>query len=428
MPDAPGSLPHVVIVGGGFGGLTAAKALRRRPVRVTLVDRQNHHLFQMLLYQVATAGLSPGDIASPIRWILRRQANTRVLMADAERVDVAARTLVCDVGPIPFDYLILAPGVTHSYFGHDEWRRHAPGLKTLDDALAVRARVLMAFERAERAASAADRRRWLTFIVVGGGPTGVELAGAIVEIARHALRKEFRAIDATTATVLLLEGGPDVLPSFPQDLRDRARRDLERLGVTVRTGALVSRIEEGVVHVGEERLEAGTVLWAAGVQASPLGASLGVPLDRAGRVRVEPDLSIPGAPSVFVVGDLATIAGDNGRPVPGVAAAAIQEAQHVVRNIDADRAGRPRTPFRYRNPGDLATIGRAAAVADLGWIRFAGWPAWLFWLFVHILKLTGFRNRVVVFVQWAWAYFTFQRSIRLITGQATADGGPPARP
>jgi NADH dehydrogenase len=349
-------------------------------------------------------------------------------MADAERVDVAARTLVCDVGPIPLDYLILAPGVTHSYFGHDEWRRHAPGLKTLDDALAVRARVLMAFERAERAASAADRRRWLTFIVVGGGPTGVELAGAIVEIARHALRKEFRAIDATTATVLLLEGGPDVLPSFPQDLRDRARRDLERLGVTVRTGALVSRIEEGVVHVGEERLEAGTVLWAAGVQASPLGASLGVPLDRAGRVRVEPDLSIPGAPSVFVVGDLATIAGDNGRPVPGVAAAAIQEAQHVVRNIDADRAGRPRTPFRYRNPGDLATIGRAAAVADLGWIRFAGWPAWLFWLFVHILKLTGFRNRVVVFVQWAWAYFTFQRSIRLITGQATADGGPPARP
>jgi NADH dehydrogenase len=427
MAQASAVLPHVVIVGGGFGGLTAAKALRRRPVRVTLVDRQNHHLFQMLLYQVATAGLSPGDIASPIRWILRRQPNTRVLMAEAQRVDVAGRTLVCDVGPIAFDYLILAPGVTHSYFGHDEWRAHAPGLKTLDDALAVRAKVLMAFERAERAASAEERRRWLTFIVVGGGPTGVELAGAIVEIARHALRKEFRTIDATTATVLLLEGGPDVLPSFPEPLRDRARRDLERLGVTVRTGALVSRIEEGVVHVGEERLQAGTILWAAGVQASPLGATLGVPLDRAGRVRVEPDLSIPGAPSIFVVGDLATVPGENGRPVPGVAAAAIQEARHVVGNIDADRAGRPRTAFRYRNPGDLATIGRAAAVADLGWIRFAGWPAWLFWLFVHILKLTGFRNRVVVFVQWAWAYFTFQRSIRLITGQAAPDAAAPPR-
>ena len=424
MSDAPGSLPHVVIVGGGFGGLTAAKALRRRPVRVTLVDRQNHHLFQMLLYQVATAGLSPGDIASPIRWILRRQANTRVLMADAQRVDVPGKTLVCDVGPIAFDYLILAPGVTHSYFGHDDWRAHAPGLKTLDDALAIRAKVLLAFERAERAASAAERHRWLTFIVVGGGPTGVELAGAIVEIARHALRKEFRTIDAATATVLLLEGGPDVLASFPQPLRERARRDLERLGVSVRTGALVSAIDEGVVQVGEERLEAGTILWAAGVQASPLGATLGVPLDRAGRVRVEPDLSIPGAPSIFVVGDLATVAGDAGKPVPGVAAAAIQEAQHVVANIDADRAGRPRGVFRYRNPGDLATIGRAAAVADLGWIRFAGWPAWLFWLFVHILKLTGFRNRVVVFMQWAWAYFTFQRSIRLITGQAPADVGP----
>jgi NADH dehydrogenase len=423
MSQAPGVLPHVVIVGGGFGGLTAAKALRRRPVRVTLVDRQNHHLFQMLLYQVATAGLSPGDIASPIRWILRRQANTRVLMADAQRVDVPGKTLICDVGPIAFDYLILAPGVTHSYFGHDEWRAHAPGLKTLDDALAIRAKVLLAFERAERAVSADARRRWLTFIVVGGGPTGVELAGAIVEIARHALRKEFRTIDATTATVLLLEGGPDVLPSFPPPLRDRARRDLERLGVSVRTGALVSRIDDGVVTAGDEQLEAGTILWAAGVQASSLGATLGVPLDRAGRVRVEPDLSIPGAPAIFVVGDLAALAGDGAKPVPGVAAAAIQEAQHVVANLDADRAGRPRAAFRYRNPGDLATIGRAAAVADLGWIRFAGWPAWLFWLFVHILKLTGFRNRLVVFVQWAWAYFTFQRSIRLITGQGTSDAG-----
>jgi NADH:ubiquinone reductase (H+-translocating) len=422
MPDP--SVPHVVIVGGGFGGLTAAKALRRKPVRVTLIDRQNHHLFQMLLYQVATAGLSPGDIASPIRWILRRQANTRVLLADAVRVDVAGKTLITDVGPIPFDYLILAPGVTHSYFGHDEWRAHAPGLKTLDDALLIRAQVLLAFERAERATAEADRRRFLTFVIVGGGPTGVELAGSIVEIARHALRHEFRAIDSRTATVLLLEGGPDVLPAFPKELRDRARRDLERLGVTVRTGAKVERIEEGVVHVGEERLEAGTILWAAGVQASPLGATLGVPLDRAGRVKVEADLSVPGGPSIFVIGDLATLEGPQGRPLPGVASVAIQEAHHAVGAIEADAAGRPRQAFHYRNPGDLATIGRAAAVADLGWVRFAGWPAWLFWLFVHILKLTGFRNRLVVLVQWAWAYVTFQRSIRLITGRVTAPRPP----
>jgi NADH dehydrogenase len=347
-------------------------------------------------------------------------------MADAHGVDVAGKTLLTDGGPIPFDYLILAPGVTHSYFGHDEWRAHAPGLKTLDDALGIRAQLLMAFERAERAASAEDRRRLLTFIIVGGGPTGVELAGSIVEIARHALLHEFRAIDSSTATVLLLEGGPDVLPAFPQELRDRARRDLERLGVTVRTGAKVERIEPCVVHVGEERLEAGTILWAAGVQASPLGATLGVPLDRAGRVKVEPDLSVPGAPSIFVVGDLATLNGPEGRPLPGVASVAIQEAHHVVGAIDADRAGRARGTFRYRNPGDLATIGRAAAVADLGWIRFAGWPAWLFWLFVHILKLTGFRNRLVVFVQWAWAYLTFQRSIRLITGRGSDPARPPA--
>ena len=426
MPAPAAALPHIVIVGGGFGGLTAAKALRRARVRVTLVDRQNHHLFQMLLYQVATAGLSPGDIASPIRWILRRQSNARVLLAEAQRVDATARTLVCDVGPIPFDYLILAPGVTHSYFGHDEWRPHAPGLKTLDDALAIRAKVLMAFERAERAGGGAERRVSLTFVVVGGGPTGVELAGSIVEMARHALRHEFRAIDSRTATVLLLEGGPDVLPAFPPELRARARQDLERLGVTVRTGAVVSAIEAGAVRVGAERIEAGTILWAAGVQASPLGATLGVPLDRAGRVKVEPDLSVPGAPAIFVIGDLAALVNEAGRPLPGVAAVAIQEARHAVGAIAADLAGRPRAAFRYRNPGDLATIGRAAAVADLGWVRFAGWPAWLFWLFVHILKLTGFRNRLVVFVQWAWAYFTFQRSVRLITGRGGAEPPAPA--
>ena len=424
MADPTPAPPHVVIVGGGFGGLTTAKALRRERVRVTLIDRQNHHLFQMLLYQVATAGLSPGDIASPIRWILRRQANTRVLLGDALHVDKAAKALICDFGTVPFDYLVLAPGVTHSYFGQEAWREHAPGLKTLDDALRIRAQVLLAFERAERARTADERRRWLTFIIVGGGPTGVELAGAIIEIARHALRREFRAIDARTATVLLLEGGPDVLPSFPQDLRDRARRDLEHLGVTVRTAAKVSAIEHGVVHVGDERLEAGTILWAAGVQASPLGATLAVPLDRNGRVLVEPDLSVPGAPAIFVVGDLASLKDAAGKPLPGVAAVAIQEAQHVVREILGDAVGKPRAPFTYHNPGDLATIGRAKAVADLGWIRFAGWPAWVFWLFVHILKLTGFRNRLVVFVQWAWAYFTFQRSIRLITGR-NHDGRDP---
>jgi NADH dehydrogenase len=424
MAEPTHAPPHVVIVGGGFGGLTAAKALRRERVRITLIDRQNHHLFQMLLYQVATAGLSPGDIASPIRWILRRQSNTRVLLGDALHVDKAARALICDFGTVPFDYLVLAPGVTHSYFGQDAWREHAPGLKTLDDALRIRAQVLLAFERAERARTEDERRRWLTFAIVGGGPTGVELAGAIVEIARHALRHEFRAIDSRTATVLLLEGGPDVLPSFPKELRDRARTDLERLGVTVRTAAKVSNIEHGVVHVGEERLEAGTIVWAAGVQASPLGATLAVPLDRNGRVLVEPDLSVPGAPFIFVVGDLASLTDATGKPLPGVAAVAIQEARHVVREILGDAVGKPRVPFTYHNPGDLATIGRAKAVADLGWIRFAGWPAWVFWLFVHILKLTGFRNRVVVFVQWAWAYFTFQRSIRLITNRGR-DGQDP---
>lgn len=417
LPIAEGGVPHVVIVGGGFGGLTAAKALRRMPVRVTLIDRQNHHLFQMLLYQVATAGLSPGDIASPIRWILRRQRNVRVLLGDVQAVDTARRRVVCDFGEVEYDYLILAPGVTHSYFGHDEWQRYAPGLKTLDDALGIRARVLVAFEQAERARTPEERRRLLTFVVVGGGPTGVELAGALAEIARHALRREFRAIDPGQAAVLLLEGGPAVLPAFPEDLRMRAHRDLERLGVTVRTHATVSRIEEGAVYVGDERIEAGTILWAAGVEASPLGRTLGVPVDRAGRVLVEPDLSIPGHPEVFVVGDLAAFLHDGGRPLPGVASVAIQQARHAVKSITASLHGRPRTAFHYRDPGNLATIGRAAAVADLGWIRFSGWFAWVFWLFVHILKLTGFRNRVVVFVQWAWAYFTFQRHIRLITGR-----------
>ena len=418
-----GESPHVVIVGGGFGGLTAAKALKRLPVRVTLIDKQNHHLFQMLLYQVATAGLSPGDIASPIRWILRRQRNVRVLLGDVQAVDAAKRRLICDFGDVAYDYLILAPGVTHSYFGHDDWRQYAPGLKTLDDALNVRAQVLMAFEQAERATTREERRRLLTFVVIGGGPTGVELAGSLAEIARHSLRREFHAIDPGSATVLLLEGGPSVLATFPEELRERAQRDLVRLGVSVRTRAIVSAIEPGAVLVGDERIAAGTILWAAGVEASPLGRTIGVPVDRAGRVVVEPDLSVPGHPELFVVGDLASFTHDGGKPLPGVASVAIQQATHAVRAIGGDFDRQPRRPFHYRNPGDLATIGRASAVADLGWIRFAGWPAWVFWLFVHILKLTGFRNRLVVFVQWAWAYFTFQRSIRLITGRSRAAGG-----
>ncbi len=420
-PD-PAAPAHVVIVGGGFGGLTAARALRRLPVRVTLVDRQNHHLFQMLLYQVATAGLSPGDIASPIRWILRRQRNVRVLLGDVREIDAPRKRLICDFGELDYDYLVVSAGVTHAYFGHDDWQAHAPGLKTLDDALRVRAQVLVAFERAERAESPDEQRRLLTFVVVGGGPTGVELAGALAEIARNALRREFRTIDPGSATILLLEAGPHVLASFPERLRLRAARDLERLGVTVRTGAAVSAIERGAVQVGQERIEACTILWAAGVAASPLARTLHVPLDRVGRVLVENDLSVPGHPEVFVVGDLAA-ARDRGAEWPGVAPVAIQQGRHAVRNIQRDLDRQPREPFHYRNPGNLATIGRAAAVADLGRLQFAGFPAWVFWLFVHILKLTGFRNRLVVFVQWAWAYFTHQRSIRLITGRS----GEPSR-
>ena len=419
--SSPSTTPHVVIVGGGFGGLTAARALKRQPVRVTLVDRQNHHLFQMLLYQVATAGLSPGDIASPIRWILRRQRNVDVLLGDARAVDVAGRRLHCDFGDLSYDYLILASGSTHAYFGHDEWQVYAPGLKTLDDALAVRSKVLLAFEQAERTTAPDERKRLLTFVIVGGGPTGVELAGALAEIARHSLRHEFHRIDPSETTVLLVEGGPAVLPSFPPELQTRAQWDLQRLGVTVRTKTIVTHIEDDAVYVGDERIAAGTVLWAAGVAASPLGRTLGVPVDRVGRVIVEPDLSIPGHREVFVVGDLAAMSQD-GKQLPGVAPVAIQQANHAVEGIVRDLERQPRMPFRFHDPGNLATIGRAAAVVDLGWIRFTGWVAWVFWLFVHILKLTGFRNRVVVFVQWAWAYFTYQRSIRLITGQ---QGKPP---
>jgi NADH dehydrogenase len=411
-----GSKPKVVILGGGFGGLYCARALRRAPVSVTLVDRGNHHVFQPLLYQVATASLSPGDIASPLRHILKRQRNVEVWMGEGTDVDVDGRVVVLADGLIAYDYLVVATGATHAYFGHEEWAAHAPGLKTIDDAIEMRRRFLLAFEAAEREADPDARRRLLTFVVVGAGPTGVELAGAMAEIARKVIPRDFRFIDTRSARILLLEGGPRVLPTYPPDLSEKAGRQLERLGVEVRTDALVTRIEEGAVLVGGERVAAENVFWAAGVLASPLGPKLGAPLDRAGRVIVEPDLSLPGHPEVFVVGDLAH-AKQEGGIVPGVAQGAMQGGAHAARQILRDLAGEPREPFRYWNKGNLATIGRAAAVADLGRIRLSGFVAWFVWVFIHILYLIGFRNRLVVMIQWAWAYLMYQRGIRLITGR-----------
>ena len=414
--SAQQSVINVVIVGGGFGGLTAARALGRAPVNVTLLDRRNHHVFQPLLYQVATAGLSPGDIASPIRWVLRRERNVKVLLAEAVGVDTAGkRLLLADGGSTPYDFLVIATGAAHAYFGHEEWQPLAPGLKTLEDGLEIRRRVLLAFEKAELEPGTAARARWLTFVVIGGGPTGVEMAGALAELARN-MRRDFRNVDPRDARIVLLEGGPTVLPSFEPRLRDFAARALVRLGVTVRTGALVTGVDEGGVAIGPERIEAATILWAAGVAASPLGRALGAPLERAGRVVVNADLTVPAHPEIYVIGDLAAFTHTpDGTLLPGVAAVAIQQAQHAVKNILRAVKGEPRLPFAYHDPGNLATIGRAAAVADFGRLKFTGYFAWLLWLFVHIMKLTGFRNRVVVFVQWAWAYFTQQRAVRLIT-------------
>jgi NADH dehydrogenase len=409
-------MPRVVIVGGGFGGLYAARALRRAPVEVTVVDRRNHHVFQPLLYQVAMAALSPGDIASPIRWILRRQKNVDVILAEATGFDLAANRLILKDGVLDYDYLIVASGATHAYFGHDEWRRTAPGLKTLEDALEIRRRVLIAFERAEREMDPARRAAELTFVVIGGGPTGVEMAGALAEISRHSLARDFRHFDPGSARILLIEGGPSILSTFPEVLRQAAMRDLQRLGVTVRTNSIVTDVPPGVVSVGSESILAETVLWAAGVSASPLGAALDAPLDRAGRVKVLPDLTIPGAPNVFVIGDLANLAGDDGRQLPGVAQVAIQMGRHAVHNILRAIEHQPLRPFHYHDLGNMATIGRASAIADFGRFRLSGLMGWLAWLFVHILNLIGFRNRLVVLVQWAWAYFTYQRGIRLIAG------------
>ncbi|MDR3634622.1 MAG: NAD(P)/FAD-dependent oxidoreductase [Isosphaeraceae bacterium] len=412
--------PRVVIVGAGFGGLNAAQALRRARVRVTVIDRQNHHLFQPLLYQVATAALNPSDIASPVRRILRHQANAEVLLAEVSAIDLARQRVVLDDGAMAYDFLIVATGATHSYFGHDDWAQFAPGLKSIPDALEIRRRVLFAFEAAEREPDPARRRSWLTFVVVGGGPTGVELAGALSEIARHALAKDFRHIDPTQAHVILLEGTNHILPAFVAPLPEKGRRQLERLGVDVRTGQIVTAIDAAGVAIGPDRIEARTVLWAAGVAASPLARTLGVELDRAGRVRVEPDLTVPGHPEVAVIGDLAHFDQD-GALVPGVAPAAIQEARHAARNVVRSLRGQPRLPFRYRDKGSLATIGRAAGIAQIGRVRLSGLVAWLAWLFIHILFLIGFRNRVFVLFSWAWSYVTYDRGARLITGPPHRD-------
>ena len=410
-------LPQVVIIGGGFAGLAAARRLAGVPCEVTIVDRHNHHVFQPLLYQVATAGLSPGDIASPIRWILRKQARLRVMLATVTAIDSAARTITLDdQTPLAYDYLIVGAGATHSYFNHGEWQDVAPGLKTLDDALAVRRRLLLAFEEAELEADPARQRFLMTFVIVGGGPTGVELAGALAEIARQALRSEYDAVDPATARIVLIEAGPSILPAFPQSLRDSARRALVRLGVDVREGTAVTQISSGLVQLGDERLEAHTILWAAGVAAAPIARDLGPGLDRVGRVIVEPDLSVAGHDRVLVAGDLACFTHQAGQPLPGVAQVAKQMGHHAAANVARLIAGETPRPFRYRDPGNMATIGRAAAIADFGFLRVSGFLAWTLWLFVHIFFLIGFRNRVSVLVQWAAAYLTYQRSVRLITG------------
>jgi NADH dehydrogenase len=406
--------PRVLILGCGFGGLFAARALARAPVEVTVVDRTNHHLFQPLLYQVATAGLAAPAIAEPIRRTLARQRNVTVLYGEAQRVDVAARQVILENGDaLPYDRLILATGATDSYFGHDEWRAHAPGLKTLEDAFAIRERILLAFEHAEREADPVKRAAWLTFVVIGAGATGVEMAGMLAEIARHTLKGEFRRFDPRNARVVLVEGMDRVLPPYAPDLSERARVQLERMGVTVWLGRKVTGIDAQGVQLGGDRLEAKTVVWCAGVAASPLGATLGVPLGRGGRVIVEPDLSVPGHAEIQVVGDLALLPGHE-PPVPGVAPAAKQMGRHAARNIVAALAGRPTRPFRYRDYGQLATIGRSSAVAMFGRIHVWGWLAWVAWLTAHIYFLIGFRNRIVVLIDWAWAYWTFERSARIV--------------
>jgi len=414
--------PRVVIIGGGFAGLAAAKVCRGKSVDVSVIDRTNHHLFQPLLYQVAMAGLAPSDITVPIRWILRNERNVRVIFGEVVKVDPAAREVIVDSlgAPVGYDALIVTAGARHAYFGHDAWEACAPGLKSLEDALEMRRRFLTVFERAELTSDAAERASLMTFVIVGGGPTGVELAGMMIEIARKAMPSDFRSIDTRNSRVVLVEAGPRLLPALPEGSSIRARRDLERLGVEVRTGAAVTGVDGHGVRIGDEFVRARNVFWAAGNQASPLGAMLGGPVDHAGRVIVRDDLSVPGHPEVFVAGDLAAVVRADGSLVPGVAPAAIQEGRRAALNALRIVNSETTSPFRYYNKGDLATIGRNRAIAVFGRFEVAGYPAWLLWLFVHILYLVGFRNRLSVLVQWAYAYFTFQRGVRLITAAERA--------
>jgi NADH:ubiquinone reductase (H+-translocating) len=413
--------PHIVIIGGGFAGLYTARGLKHVDARITVVDRHNYHLFQPLLYQVATAALNPSDIAAPIRGILSRQKNITVVLGEAIGIDMHQKRVQLADGELTYDFLVVATGATHSYFGHGEWERHAPGLKTIDDALEIRRRVLLAFESAEHEPDKEKQAAWLTFVIVGAGPTGAELAGALSEIARQTMVRDFRNIHPESARVILIEGKDRVLPAYPPKLSEKARKQLQDLGVEVITGAAVTDVSDTEVRLGEQVIATRTVLWGAGVQASPLAESLGVPLDRAGRVLVEPDLTVPGHKDVFVLGDLAAVKQYDGSFVPGVAPAAIQEGQHTALNLERAVEGQPMRPFRYRDKGSLATIGRAAAVADFGKFTMSGFLAWMAWLLIHIFFLIGFRNRFLVITQWAWAYLTYQRGARLITG-------PPRRP
>jgi len=408
---------RVVVIGAGFAGLAAVKGLRKARAGVTVIDRKNHHLFQPLLYQVATAALNPADIAAPIRRIVRGRRNVEVLLADVVGIDPARKLVTLADGEVEYDHLVLAAGATHSYFGHPEWEEFAPGLKSIEDALAIRRRMLLAFEIAERERDEEARREWLTFVVVGGGPTGVELAGTLRDVARMTLARDFTHIDPATARVVLVEGAPRILTAYEPESSESARRQLEARGVEVRTDQRVTRIDAGGVMIGDERIPARTVLWAAGVAASPLGRMLGVPLDRAGRVVVEPDLTVPGHPEIHVVGDLARVEQDGGI-VPGVAPAATQMGRHAARNILRAMDWEPSLPFRYVDKGSMATIGRGAAVAQIGPWRLSGFLAWAMWLFVHIFFLIGFRNRLLVMIQWAWSYFSYDRGARLITGRA----------
>jgi NADH dehydrogenase len=411
--------PRIVIVGGGFGGLEATKSLAHLPVEITLVDRKNHHTFQPLLYQVATAGLSPAEIAAPIREILAQHDNIEVLLGEVLGFDLQRRIVKLHGFAMPYDYLVVAAGATHAYFGHDEWEPLAPGLKTIEDALEMRRRVLLAYELAEREAAVTGHHPPLSFVVVGAGPTGVELAGTLAEIAHKSLAENFRNIDPAKTRILLVEAGPDVLSAYPPDLRRSAVEQLEHLGVEVRTNAAVTEVRSGEVLIGKEMVPAAVVLWAAGVSASPLGRALGAPVDRAGRVLVEPDLSLPGHREVFVIGDLASLKHADSTLLPGVAPVAMQQGRYVARQIAADLATNPREPFHYVDKGSLATIGRAAAVAQFGKLHISGFIAWLSWLFIHIFFLIGFRNRLMVMIQWAWSYLTYERSARLITGAST---------